>query len=303
VALSVGHYHFSAAEVSEAIEGLHAMALHSHIRRWVWLCPFVMLGAAAGIFMLLGLSAWTALLATCLLVCPALLVWGALQVKRRQRPLLLDPIPGTRGVPLNWMAPFYDRLCKVVGLGESFRQETLRYAAMQPGEGVLDVGCGTGVLTRLAAEVVGPAGWVVGIDPAPMMIALAWENAALAGKRAEFRLAAVEHLPFADQTFDAVLASFVMHHLPPEVKRAELQEVYRVLKPGGRLVVVDIDWSQARPVWRLLGWPLGLIPLFRDHWAGRLSSYFIQTGFRPVEAVGRWRWCWGFWVAYKPAAS
>jgi ubiquinone/menaquinone biosynthesis C-methylase UbiE len=196
--------------------------------------------------LLLGLSVWTALLVACLLVCPALLVWGAIQVKWPTRPLLLEPIPDTRGVTLNWMASFYDRLCTEVGLGEDFRRETLRYAALQPGERVLDVGCGTGVLTRLAADVVGPAGWVVGIDPAPLMLVRACDNAALTGKWLEFRLAAMEQLPFADRTFDLVLASFVLHHLPPDVKRAGLHEVYRVLKPGGRLLVVDVDWSHVR---------------------------------------------------------
>ena len=62
------------------------MTIRSHIRQWVWLCPFVMLGAATGMLMLVGLSVWTALLAVCLLVCPAVLVWGALQLKRRQQP-------------------------------------------------------------------------------------------------------------------------------------------------------------------------------------------------------------------------
>lgn len=95
----------------------------------------------------------------------------------------------------------------------------------------------------------------------------------------------------------------MLHHLPPEVKRAGLHEVYRVLKPGGRLLIVDMDWSRARPWQWLLGWPLGLLPMVRDHWAGRLSAYVVQAGFRPVEAVGRWRWCWGFWLAHKPAAS
>jgi DNA-binding FrmR family transcriptional regulator len=86
------------------------MAVHSHIRQWAWLCPWVRLGATAGMFMLLGLSVWTALLATCLLACPVLQVWGAIQVKRRQQPRLLAPIPNTRGVSLSWMTPFYARL-------------------------------------------------------------------------------------------------------------------------------------------------------------------------------------------------
>ncbi len=58
-----------------------------HWRSWIWLCPWVMLGLAVGILLLFGLSIWTALLAAMLLVCPAIMVWGAIQLNRRQRHL------------------------------------------------------------------------------------------------------------------------------------------------------------------------------------------------------------------------
>ena len=142
---------------------------------------------------------------------------------------------------MRWQAPFYDAGCALIGLGRRFRQETLRHAALKPGEWVLDVGCGTGVLTRLAAEAVRPNGEVIGIDPAPRMIAVARRNAARAGDRAEFRLGVIERLPFDDGCFDMAFSSLMLHHLPPELKREGLREVYRVLRPGGRLVVVDLD--------------------------------------------------------------
>jgi Methyltransferase domain len=69
-------------------------------------------------------------------------------------------------------------------------------------------------------NIVGPAGEVVGIDPTPLMLARVRDNGALAGKWLACRLVAVEHLPFADLTFAMVLASVVLHHLPPEVQRA-----------------------------------------------------------------------------------
>ena len=270
------------------------------VRRGGWTCPFVMLGAAAGILMLWGLSVWTAVLVAVLLVCPAIMAWGAIQTLRHPAALPLEPAPETRGMSLNWAAPFYDRWCARTGLGEPFRAETLRHAALRPGERVLDVGCGTGVLTRLAAEAVGPTGQADGIDPAPKMIARARENAAREGSRVGFRLGVIERLPFEDRSFDVVLASLMIHHLPPDLKRGGLQEVHRVLKPGGRFIVVDFDWSRAHPVWRMLAWPLRMAHMLRDHAAGRLTPYFVEAGFRPVEVVGRWRWSLSFWVARKP---
>ena len=273
------------------------------VRRRGWMCPFVMLGAAAGILLLWGFSVWTAVLVAVLLVCPAIMVWGAIHVRRRSTEISLEPVPETRGMSLNWAAPFYDGWCRGTGLGDPFRAETLRHAGLQPGERVLDVGCGTGVLTRLAAEAVGPTGRAVGIDPAPKMIARARKNAAREGSRGGFKLGVIERLPFEDRSFDVVLSSLMIHHLPPDVKREGLREVYRVLRPGGRLVVADFDWSRAHPVWRMLAWPLRIAPMLRAHAAGRVTPYFVEAGFRPVDLVGRWRWSVSFWVARKPDES
>src|SRR3990172_8345601 len=139
---------------------------------------------------------------------------------------------------LNWLAPIYDWWCLKIGLGPGFREETLHYAGLKSGERVLDVGCGTGVLTRMAAKAVGSA---VGIDPAPKMIDIARKNVIIENSNAEFRLAVIENFPFEDNSFDCVLSSFMIHHLPPDLKLKGLAEVHRVLKPGGRFLAVDIS--------------------------------------------------------------
>lgn len=211
---------------------------------------------------------------------------------------LQESVPGTRGAVMNWQAPFYDLGCALVGLGQSFRAQTLRHAALQAGERVLDVGCGTGVLTRLAAEVVGPAGVVVGVDPSPRMIAVARRNTARVASRTEFRLGVIEQLPFPDASFDVVLSSLMLHHLPPGLKRAGLREVYRVLKPGGRFVAVDFD-RPANPLWWLVFWPWRWEPMIAANLRGEIPEYLRAAGLDPVRPAGRWFNLLTFWVAEK----
>lgn len=210
-----------------------------------------------------------------------------------------EPFPQTHGLVMNWQAPFYDWGCRAIGLGRNFRIETLRHAALRPSERVLDVGCGTGVLTRLAAEAVGPSGHVVGIDPSPGMLGVARKNVVLTNSLAEFKFAVIEHLPFEDGSFDVVLSSCMLHHLPAELKREGLREVCRMLKPGGRFVAVDID-RPANPLWWLVIWPLLMMPTAAINLRGEIPDYLRDAGFDPVQVKGRWaRWL-TFWVAAKP---
>lgn len=266
-------------------------------RRLSWLCPPLMLAAAAASLLAWGFGVWAAAVAALLLACPVYLLWGTYLAHRASRGLA-EPAPTTRSVLMDGMAPLYDALCRLVGLGPAFRHRTLSYAALRPGERVLDVGCGTGVLTRLAADVVGPQGEVVGIDPGPAMIVEARRNARAAGNRAQFRLAAIERLPFADRHFDVTLSSFMLHHLPPEVKAQGLREVYRVLKPGGRIVAVDVD-RPANRLWWLALWPARWLPTVIPNLRGEIPAYLRAAGFEAVRVMGRSRGLVTFWGARR----
>ena len=163
---------------------------------------------------------------------------------------------------------------------------------------MLDVGCGTGVLTRLAAEAVGTSGKAIGIDPAPKMILTARKNASAERSSAEFRIAAIEDLPFEDNSFDCVLSSLMLHHLPPDLKLLGLGEVKRVLRPGGRLVLVDIGRPESRLWWPVL-WPLLLWSFTKDQVSGRVSEFFEKAGFSKHERVGSWMKLLSFWLVFK----
>lgn len=150
-------------------------------------------------------------------------------------------VPGTSGKVLHWVA-FYDALAFVLTLGRerSIRRETVERAGISAGESVLDVGCGTGSLTLAAKAAAGAQGRVCGIDPSPEMIEFATRKAARAAAQIDLRLAVVEDLPFPDASFDVVLSSLMLHHLPEDVKRKGFAEIARVLRPGGRFFAVDL---------------------------------------------------------------
>ena len=114
-----------------------------------------------------------------------------------------------------------------------------RYAALQPGEVVLDLGSGGGLDVFVAAAEVGPEGSVIGVDMTPDMVELARRNAEQGGyQNVEFRLGEIEHLPLADASVDVVISNCVINLAPD--KAAVFGEVARVLKPGGRFCLSDM---------------------------------------------------------------
>ena len=145
-------------------------------------------------------------------------------------------------------------------------------ADLQSGDRVLDVACGTGVVTRVAAEKVGERGAVVAADLNPGMLALAGSLPAPRGATVEWRQADAGALPFADQAFDVVLCQLGLQFFTD--RAIALREMYRVLRPGGDVVVM---------VWRPIERSPASPPSQR-----RSSGISGRTRPRSCEPLSRW---------------
>jgi SAM-dependent methyltransferase len=110
--------------------------------------------------------------------------------------------------------------------------------SIKEGDDVLDVGCGAGVDTLFSAMMTAPSGKVVGIDLTPAMLQRAKKNLLMTDlKNVRFTEGSVENLPFADEDFNIVTSNGALNLVPDKARAFD--EIYRVLKPGGRLMVAD----------------------------------------------------------------
>lgn len=164
----------------------------------------------------------------------------------------------------------------------SAREEYLSLLNITPGERVLEVGCGSGVVTRALAPRVGPTGTVVATDSSPAFISIARELAEQAGLRIEFKTGDCRALPFADGSFDVALAVTTFAHVDGGEKG--LAELVRVVRPGGRVAVYDFDGDsllishQDRAVTRRI------VHAFSDH--GAVNSWMARSLPRLLPELG-----------------
>ncbi|NPU83539.1 MAG: arsenite methyltransferase [Syntrophaceae bacterium] len=159
-------------------------------------------------------------------------------------------------------------------------------ASLREGETVVDLGSGAGFDAFLASWQVGPSGRVIGVDMTPEMLDKARENARKGGyENVAFRLGEIEHLPVADGEADAIISNCVIN-LSPD-KQQVFREAFRVLKPGGRLMVSDIVLTKDLPEAikaSLTAW-IGCVAgaARKDDYLGAIAA----AGFMDVEVVGQ----------------
>lgn len=148
----------------------------------------------------------------------------------------------TRGRTLDYAAGVYDVLSPPMTFYQEQRlgRRAIELLDLKGNERVIDIGCGTGSLTIEIAQKLAKNGLAVGIDAAAKMIRLARKKA-VDLKQVQFDIAAAEQLGYEDESFDSAISTFFFHHIDFELKVAVMNEIWRVLKMGGRAVIVDVD--------------------------------------------------------------
>jgi len=182
------------------------------------------------------------------------------------------------GYPEEWIAALPPSAVEsMAGTGNPFA-----LGELQPGERVVDCGSGAGADGLIAARLVGPTGWVIGVDMTPEMLSKARRSAEAAGlANVEFRDGVIEALPVPDGWADVVISNGVLNLVPD--KTIALGECFRVLRPGGRIQLADIVLNRSVPVDSKADVGLWTGCIAGGLLADELIALAAGAGFRDIE--------------------
>jgi ubiquinone/menaquinone biosynthesis C-methylase UbiE len=195
----------------------------------------------------------------------------------------------TRGRTLDHASRVYDLLEPVLLLGKQaeYDHKIISLLELKEDDRILDLGCGTGVLTRMIADRLNPekGGLSMGIDAAAGMIGIARKKREAPACR--FEIAAAEDLPFEDASFDSIVSSLFFHHVPLDLKKKALSEAFRVIRPGGKLIIADMHIPTT-----FMGWLVSHVsrwffmqPQIGENIRGVMPSVIEDAGFKSPDPV------------------
>ncbi len=199
----------------------------------------------------------------------------------------------------DYTARFYDRTLNKK-LGHEFYSLAAKLAGVKEGDKVLDVGCGTGTLALRLKKQAGNNGVVAGIDASKGMLKQAKIKSDKENIHLDLRVASIEKMPFPDNFFDVITSTWVIHQLSLPLKKKGIKEIFRVLRPGGHFLLVDLHriTNPLRAFYNLpfYWWNEG----YKIHVLGKLPELLTETGFLNVKIINRIRNKIDYISAFKP---
>lgn len=187
----------------------------------------------------------------------------------------------------HWLTPWYDPLMRRLYPEQALKTALLAQARIQPGQSVLDMGCGTGMLTLLIKRAH-PDANVYGLDVDAQVLAIAQGKAKQMGTGIVLQQGSAVALPYPDGSFDRAFASLMLHHLTREEKRQALTEAFRVLKPGGELHIADFGKPHDLSMW-LISLLVRWAEEIHDNIRGLLPLFMAEAGFQQIKETASYR--------------
>jgi len=185
----------------------------------------------------------------------------------------------------HWLTPLYDPLVHHLMRENMLRTRLVLEADILPGMRVLDLGCGTGTLTILIQQSHLMA-QVYGLDADPQVLEIARSKARQEGARITLEQGMAYQLPYSDGWFDRVVTSLMLHHLTSSQKQQALNEVFRILRPGGKFTILDIGVPRGAYAW-LVAQVMQRMERADDNIHGLLPSMVKDAGFVNVSEIER----------------
>jgi ubiquinone/menaquinone biosynthesis C-methylase UbiE len=185
----------------------------------------------------------------------------------------------------DWLTPLYDRLIPLAMPEAALKRRLIEQAHVSGGQRVLDIGAGTATLTIMIKQAH-PDADIIGMDGDPRVLAIGWAKAAAAGVQLRLDHGFATHLPYDESSFERVFSSLMLHHLNAEDKRLAFAEVWRVLRPGGEVHILDFGKPHTVPTY-LISLVMRHAEQTVDNIRGRLPEIMREAGFVQVEETVR----------------
>jgi ubiquinone/menaquinone biosynthesis C-methylase UbiE len=188
------------------------------------------------------------------------------------------------------LTPFYDPIIALTSREMGFKRRLLEHARIKDGESVLDLGCGTGTLA-VEIKKQRPKAKLSGLDADRSILVQARAKSKEAGVKVDFQRGNATELPYDARSFDVVVSTLLFHHLTDEGKADSAEEIRRVLRLGGRVLIAD--WGRPQdPLMRMAVLNVQLLDGFRttsSSIAGRLPEFLRDARLKRVSVVDRMR--------------